>query len=240
MKTPKIGITTDLVYGTATNFEGYQYSKVSIYYSQAVLVAGGLPFLLPLCNYSKDALTELVKTFDGFIFSGGQDVNPKLWNDEPLNHITQINNERDSFELELFKLATELKKPILGICRGAQLMNVFFGGSLYQDIFIEANAQLSHIQKLRYNEPIHKVTIKKDSIMHKTFGDEIWVNSYHHLAVKKLADKFKCTGQASDGIVEMYESKDTDFLLGVQWHPEMLCEHDPKMQALFKTFLEHC
>ncbi|MEL3907727.1 MAG: gamma-glutamyl-gamma-aminobutyrate hydrolase family protein [Treponemataceae bacterium] len=240
MKLPKIGITTDLIYNTAVNFEGYQYSRVSIYYSQAILATGGIPFLIPLCNYPKEALVELVKTFDGLIFSGGQDVNPKLWGDEPLNHIKQMSNERDNFELQLFKIATELKKPILGICRGAQLMNVFFGGSLYQDIFTEAKAKLSHVQKLRYNEPIHKVNIKKDSIMHKAFGDEVWVNSYHHLAIKKLADKFKCTGQASDDIVEMFESKDEDFLLGVQWHPEMLRERDPKMQALFQTFLENC
>lgn len=240
MKMKKIGITTNFNFDTKQNFERYRYSLVSTCPIQAVADAGGIPFTIPIYTCSDTQLTEQVQTFDGLILTGGQDVNPKLWGDEPRQALGQMNGERDRFELRLLKIATELQKPILAICRGAQILNVFFGGTLYQDIVTEADAKLAHVQKAAFDEVTHKVQIDSASTTHSIFGDEIWVNSFHHMAVKTLAKPFTCTGRSSDGIIEMYESFTGAFMLGIQWHPEMLHATEPKMKALFELFLAHC
>lgn len=244
MKLAKIGISSDQTFSSDKHFEGYKYVRVSNCFIEAVVGEGGIPYVLPIYESEdyKTILYEQIKNLDGIILSGGQDINPRLWGEEPLPTLGNMNQVRDAFELNLIKIATELNKPILGICRGAQLLNVCFGGTLYQDIFSTDEKRLGHRQTSQFDEVIHKVKIDSSSITSKIFGKEIWVNSYHHLAVKKLANRFKCTGKASDGIIEMFENADSSdsFIVGVQWHPEMLYKKCPKMKALFTLFLDIC
>lgn len=240
MSRPKIGITTNIFYSKEKNFENYRYSSVSDCPISSVAHSGGIPCTIPMYETNAEIILEHVSCFDGLIFTGGQDVNPKLWNAEPTKILKQQCHIRDAFEITLLDAAVKLKKPILAICRGCQLLNVYFGGTLYQDIFIEARAKIAHVQNAHFDESTHKVKIKKSSITKEIFGNEIWVNSYHHMAVKKLANEFICTGKSSDGIIELFESKGKHFMLGVQWHPEMLYKTDPKMKSLFDLFLEYC
>lgn len=242
---PKIGITTYYTYDKREGFEGYTYILVSACYVNAIVQAGGIPFLLPLCELDKNTIQEQVAHLDGILISGGHDVHPKLWGGEAEKNLTETCALRDSFEYALIETACTVKKPLFGICRGAQILNVFFGGTLYQDIFTETDARLLHVQKTHYDETVHKVNIISDSYTHTILGDEVWVNSFHHMAVKDLAPRFRCTGRASDGIIEAFESVDiTDegghFILGTQWHPEMLSRHDKKMGNLFSHFIAAC
>lgn len=244
MKIPNIGITSTSVFDGLKHFETYRYTKLSYCFIEAVCAEGGLPLVLPIYPETADEhlLYEQVKRLDGIILSGGEDVNPRLWGDEPSKGLHDMHHARDAFEFKLIKLAHELQKPILAICRGAQILNVYFGGTLYQDIFTEANANIAHVQKAQFNEATHKVRISPTSITRSIFAEEMWVNSYHHMAVKKLAEAFICTASSSDGIIEMFERQnmDTNFMLGVQWHPEMMYKTSPEMKALFHLFVTVC
>lgn len=238
---PKIGITTDRIYDYKKNFEGYAYTNVSNCYITAVSQSGAVPCTIPIYDASEEQLQEQVLMLDGIIFSGGEDIDPKLWGAEPIKELGQLCKARDAFEIRLLQCALRNKLPILCICRGAQLVSTFLGGTLYQDIFTEAKATLAHRQQTHYDETIHNVSVSKNSQVYHIFGDTISVNSFHHMAVKKLGSGLVCTGKSSDGIIEMYESKSPEqFILGTQWHPEMLFQTDNKMREFFSFFISRC
>ena len=139
------------------------------------------------------------------------------------------------------KHAFEMKKPIFGICRGIQLINVFFGGTLIQDINSQKNTNILHSQTAAIDVATHKIKIKKDSIIYNIFGKTAEVNSFHHQAIDKLSKDFKITSTANDGIIESIEYKKKDrFILGVQWYPECMTEKEEKMQNIFSMFVDIC
>lgn len=241
MKKPLIGITGSCLYETSQSlFAGYERMYTNADYVNAVTAAGGVPLMLPIID-DEAAIERQIENLLGIIIMGGHDVEPHFYNEEPLPCLGELLPKRDVYELKLIKAARALKKPILGICRGMQLLNVAFGGSLYQDLsLIKRNIQIKHDQDTRPQERTHSIKIEDNSVMQKVFGKEDMVNSYHHQAVKTLAKDFKITAYAPDGIVEAIEYTGDCFIMGVQFHPEMTAAvHKPSLD-LFKEFIGHC
>lgn len=208
---PVIGITGNYTQETCTLAEGYY---------QSVLKAGGIPFIIPPF-YETDRLGELLDRLDGIIFSGGGDINPLLLGEEPIKELHSITPERDQQELLLARLAYDRQIPMLGICKGIQIINAALGGTLYQDIHTQMEGiRIKHNQDQDRRYPSHQVTISRGSILEKIFGTELAVNSFHHQACKSAAPGLKVTAMSSDGVIEAIESDEFKSIMGVQWHPE--------------------
>lgn len=211
-------------------------------YMRAIKNAGGIPIMLPL-EASKEDLMQLVKTLDGFLFTGGPDIHPFHFGEETLQKCGDISVPRDHNELTLLSLVMEAKKPILGICRGVQLINVGLGGTIYQDIFsqFKEDPPLAHVQPFHYTSPCHKVKIVPGTKLNKIVGEqEISVNSMHHQAIKDVSPKLLVSGYASSGLVEAVEMPDYPYLVGVQWHPEYLFPAMDAAARLFSSFVKAC
>ncbi|MEK4404391.1 gamma-glutamyl-gamma-aminobutyrate hydrolase family protein [Sporosarcina sp. FSL K6-6792] len=230
---PVIGITTDV------QQDGENILKNT--YVQAVIRAGGLPMIIPV-GLEQD-VDQLIELFDGLLLSGGNDINPMLFNEEPHEYLGVVSPSRDSSELELARRMLKTGKPILGICRGLQVLNVAVGGTLYQDLYKQNDSPiLQHTQKAPNTHCSHFVQLDKGSLLESIAGSErIQVNSYHHQSLKEVPSDFKVTGVASDGIVEAIESTDEQFVLGVQWHPEALsAAGDAVSLRIFERFISEC
>ena len=209
-------------------------------YVDSVVRAGGVPFIMPICE-DENIIKKMIENVDGVIMTGGVDIHPFRFNEEPNPKIGEISKERDDFDFLIMKHAFEKNKPIFGICRGIQLINVFFGGTLIQDINSQKNTNILHSQTAPRDIATHKIKIKKDSVIFDIFGKSAEVNSFHHQAIGKLSKDFKITSAANDGIIESIEYKKKDrFILGVQWHPECMTEKDEKMQNIFSMFVDIC
>ena len=223
---PIIGITGNYDTGKCTLLEGYYRS---------VLEVGGTPLIIPPCD-DTDMMVSLLDRVDALILSGGGDINPLYLSEEPLRELGGINPARDWHELMLVRLAANRQIPILGICRGIQVMTAALGGKLYQDIYREASATLKHSQDTERHVCSHTVRIAPGSLLHRIFGTEILpVNSFHHQAVKEAAPGFAATAYSADGIIEAMESTQHKSILGVQWHPEcMILGGDRSMLPLFE------
>ncbi|WP_448522635.1 gamma-glutamyl-gamma-aminobutyrate hydrolase family protein [Pseudothermotoga sp.] len=214
--------------------------KLNMNYYQAVEEAGGLPILVPILK-ERESLHWLVDLLDGMIFSGGVDIDPHHYNEEPHPGLGQITPERDELEITLCRILYEMKKPIFGICRGIQLINVALGGTLYQDIKTELPKVLKHYQEAPAYSPTHEVFIEKDSLLFSIVKMEsLRVNSFHHQAVKDVAAVLRVVARAQDGVVEAVESSDEGFVLAVQWHPERMFRRYREHFELFKRFVEEC
>lgn len=198
--------------------------------------AGTVPFILPLSEPS-DA-KAYIDQIDALVLTGGADVNPMLYEEEPVPEIDKIDPVRDAFELELIREAWTQKKPIFGICRGLQLLNTEFGGSLYQDISYYDKLGVNHVQDTPWNYPTHSIEILEDSWLGESLGTEQIINSYHHQAVKELADEFKPVAWSQDGMIEAIESVDRGRrVIAFQWHPEILTDVVPETQKIFNHFV---
>ena len=175
---PVIGLTGNFQEGACTLLEGYFTS---------ILKAGGIPFIIPPVDETNSLINSL-NALDGLLLTGGADINPLFLGEEPIKELHSINPRRDRQELLLAKLAADRQIPILGICRGIQVMNAAFGGSLYQDIHVQMEGErIKHDQDLGRGYASHTVRIEKDSLLYKLFETEILpVNSFHHQAVRRL------------------------------------------------------
>ena len=223
---PIIGITGNYDSGKCTLLEGYYRS---------VLEAGGTPIVIPAFE-DTDAMVSLLDCVDALILSGGGDINPLYLGEEPIRELSSINPVRDSQEVLLVRLAVNRQIPILGICRGIQVMMAALGGKLYQDIYKEAGATLKHSQDTERHVATHSVRIASSSKLAKIFGStNLFVNSFHHQSVKKAAPGFAVTAVSPDGLIEAVESTRCKSMLGVQWHPEcMILGGDRSMIPLFE------
>lgn len=215
---PLIGITGNYDKETCMLAEGYY---------QSVLKAGGIPVIIPPRIIEGGAETpnaieaSLLDRLDGIIFSGGGDPNPLLFGEEPIKELHSITPERDVQELLLVRYAYDRQIPMLGICKGIQMINAALGGTLYQDIHSQMDGtRIKHSQDQDRRFPSHTVKIEEDSILHRLFGEELAVNSFHHQACKSAAPCLKVTATAPDGVIEAVESNEFKSILGVQWHPE--------------------
>ncbi len=173
----------------------------------------------------------------GLLLSGGGDLHPSFYSEEPCWKLGEVSLVRDRFEIALLRLVLDVGKPVLGICRGMQVLNVALGGTLYQDLPTQVPASLQHRQKGARKEPVHEVKLKKGSLLADVLGAErIWVNSFHHQAVKDVAPPLEAVAWSADGVVEAVELPGRGFVVGVQWHPEDLLEED-HAAALFRGFV---
>src|SRR3989304_6571818 len=213
-------------------------------YAKAVEEAGGIPLIVPILG-ERENIASIARIAHGFIFSGGNDIPPRYYGEKPLLNLELSPDERTDFEILLFREAIGLKKPVLGICLGAQLINVALGGSLYQDIPTQVPAPLDH-------RSVHNVLIKKGTLLYRifnappplmgggegeqVFSGEIPVISAHHQGIKSSGKGLIVSASSSDGVAEAIEITDYPFLVGVQWHPERILE-DKYTQRLFNAFI---
>ena len=207
-------------------------------YLDAILTAGGLPMLLPT-SLPLTTLPELVNRFDGFVLSGGGDVDPALYSGHLDTTIHSIDPERDAFELALIPPVLAADKPLLAICRGVQVLNVALGGSLYEDIANALPAAQRHDWYPNYPRDYlaHTVEVKPGSRLARILGThKLRTNSLHHQAIRQPAPALDVVAHAEDGVIEAVELPEKRFAIGVQWHPECLPE-EPAMQRLFKAFV---
>ena len=228
---PVIGLTGNFQDGNCMLAEGYY---------QSILKAGGTPFIIP-CYDNTDALINTLEKLDGILLTGGADINPLFFGEEPVKELHGINPRRDRQELLLTRLAADRQIPILGICRGIQTMNAAFGGPLYQDIHSQMEGtRIKHSQELDRSYASHTVTIEKDTLLHNLFkADTIAVNSFHHQAVKEAAPGFRVCARATDGVIEAMESTEYKSMLGVQWHPEcFILKGDECMMPIFHWLIQ--
>ena len=234
---PIIGVTPSLESG-----EHKIYTPTS--YPKAIIEAGGNPVFF---NFTRD--DEMIDAYaamvDGVLFSGGDDVDPSTYGEEQIWGCGDVVPLRDDFEIKLLKVLVEKypEKPILGICRGAQVLNVGMGGTLYQDLRSQKEGCIRHQQQQSSHYASHKAIVEEGSLLHRIYGcTEVKVNSFHHQAVKDLAPGMRLTAVASDGVVEGFEKPDHPYFVAVQWHPERLVEgpHHPDHKPLFKSFVDAC
>lgn len=231
---PLIGISTG--YSASENTASVRYT-----YVDAVINAGGIPVLIPL---AKDSLTaaEAIERIDGLILSGGEDVHPFFYGEEPAGALGGVNVARDKSDMWLLQSAAKLGKAVLSICRGEQLTNVTFGGTLYQDIPSQYpnRPAVQHNQHFGGAEPVHHVNVVKGSHLYEIMQQEqLAVNSFHHQAIKDVAPDFKVVATASDGVVEAIEGFPKYNVLGVQWHPEYFAQQGEKQWVrLFEDLVQ--
>lgn len=218
-KRPVIGITG--------NYEQGKCTLADTYY-KAVMQAGGIPVVLPPFRPSDsgqtEGLVEWLDTLDGIVLSGGGDINPILIGEQPIPQLHSVNPERDEQELLLARLAADRQIPMLGICKGIQVITAALGGENYQDIYAQREeTRLKHMQDMPRETASHTVHIEAGSLLHQIYDtEELDVNSFHHQAVKTPAPGMKATAWTADGIIEAVESTEYKSVVGVQWHPECL------------------
>ena len=215
--------------------------KLTVYgaYGQAIEKSGGVPLALPYVE-SEEMIDAFVDLCDGFLFTGGADVDPHYYGEEKKDTCGETEPNRDKLEMAVLKRALEKDKPIFGICRGLQIINVAMGGKLYQDIPTEFESELLHKQTEEPNEPSHPIFVEEGTPLYSVVGKkEITGNTFHHQAIKVLADGLAVSARASDGIIEAVFAPDKKYLRAYQWHPERLyCFEDNRV--LFDEFINAC
>lgn len=216
-------------------------------YLEAVVRAGGLPVILPLTSAEAD-VEELVILLHGLVLTGGGDVDPAHFGEQPHPGLKEVQPLRDWQEMKLARLALGADIPLLGICRGIQIMNVALGGSLYQDLPDQRPGGIEHFQMEPRTQTTHNVKVEGNSRLKRivktqpseslNHGAGFMVNSLHHQAVKELAGGFIVSAWAPDGVIEGIEAPGHLFYVGVQWHPEDLYDIDETSRALFSALVD--
>ena len=225
--------------GTGAAANGTPTWALNQNYAENIRRAGGIPILA----VNNDCAEEYADLADGLLLSGGKDVEPKLYGQEKMFDFVITDPQRDDLEYKIIKAFVDRKKPIWGICRGIQLLNVGLGGTLYQDIPSQVTREfpIAHKQPFHYISFSHRVAITPGTRLHTICqADSIGVNSSHHQAIKALANGLVTTGKTSDGLIEAVEMPDYPFFVGVQWHPEYLWPEDAAAERLFTFFVTAC
>jgi putative glutamine amidotransferase len=234
---------------TAKKGEEFSDDSISLSnrYTDAVIAAGGLPQIFPATTV-RSVIAEAVQRCDGVLLTGGDDIDPKFYApnlpEELAKKVGPLEPERDVWESGLISDVFQEQKPLFGICRGHQMLNVALGGTLVVDIETELPDALNHRQMDRKAEPVHEVMILADSILGRVIGSEtLGVNSTHHQAIGRVAEALRVVAQSSDGVVEAVELKDPNrlpYLLSVQFHPERLIDSNAIFLQLFSSFVAAC
>ena len=208
-------------------------------YLDGIMQAGGCPVILPLSD-DEQLISQLAVQLDGFLFTGGPDVAPSLYNEKMSENCGRPFEPRDAMESKLFKILLDLDKPVLGICRGIQLFNAMLGGNLYQDIPAEYSRSVLHAQAPPYDLPAHRVNISNGTPLEELLKtDSIRVNSYHHQAIKDLSSELKAMAASEDGLVEAAYMPGKKYIWAVQWHPEFSL-NEGSSRELFNSFVGAC
>lgn len=235
---PVIGITGNIKSVPGDNNSTFNVNYSPLGFTQAIEKVGGSPIILPVMN--SDNAKELISIVDGLLLTGGEDVSPRFYNEEPRMVIGTTSPERDHSEILLLEEAMRQNKPILGVCRGMQLINVVMGGSLYQDLSENPNITLQHMQKTRPHYPTHSINIKSNSHIAKIYKTGDYVNSFHHQVLKDIVDDLTVVAWSKDDVPEAVECfKDHQSILGLQWHPELnALKNNKKSYAVFKDLVD--
>jgi putative glutamine amidotransferase len=225
---PRIGITT-----SPSLHESRFSEALDRAYVTAVLRAGALPRVLPVLDPARAA--TVAAGLDGIVFSGGGDVDPAIYGGEPVPELRGVNARRDAYELALVRQALDLGLPMLGTCRGCQLLNVAMGGTLVPHLPDNAGR---HCARDRWAETVHSLSVLPGSVLHTVLGSEVLgVNSLHHQAVADVGTGLRAVAWAEDGVIEAVESVDGSRVLAVQWHPELLLT-PPGNTTLFRWLVD--
>ena len=210
----------------------------SIAYVREVERAGGTPLILPVTT-DPATVERAIASLDGLLLTGGGDVDPVLLGEDPHPRVRLVDPERDATEVAAIRAAVREGAPILGICRGIQILNVALGGKLIQHIDEGRPGAVCHSQHSVVPGPSHPIDVVAGSLLAGLVGEgRHWVNSHHHQAVGELAPGLVATARASDGIVEAVESSEGKPILGVQFHPERTAEKDPESRAFFRWLVD--
>lgn len=240
---PIIGIPTQTLHSIDGIPEALPESWVmNQRYSRAVAELGGLPVMIPLLE-DVDILRQLYDRMDGLLIPGGVDLDPATYGEAPMPTCGALDPARDRVELQFTRWAVDDGKPLFGLCRGLQIMNVALGGTLYQDIAVQRRDAIKHdyfpTAGFSRDHVAHHVAVRPGSRLDALVGPApLMVNSMHHQAVKDLAPGLVSSGVAPDGLIEAVESPDDRFFVGVQWHPEALTDRDHRMHRLLTGFVQ--
>lgn len=244
MKKPVIGILGNVWFVNEPEIQNAQYKMyMNQTYMESVKRSGGIPVLFPPTKeYDGEELEQFVTMMDGLLLPGGDDIAPYFYGEEPHPATGYFLSWVDKAHLEAAKIAEKLGKPVLGICRGMQILNIAFGGTLYQDLPSQKEGVIQHSQKAPRCEGSHYITVKEDTFLNQWTGEtKLLVNSHHHQAVKKLAEDFRVIAEASDGVIEAIEHENGTPMVGVQWHPEALTMSGVKEEKkIFEGFVKLC
>lgn len=229
MKSPVIGITC------ATHPKEEKYYIVKDYV-KAVDASGGIPVLIPPCE-SETRIKEIAGFVDALLLSGGKDLDPKLYGEEPVG-VWRIDPEKDALEMALTRAVLKRNIPILGICRGCQVLNVLGGGNLIQHLSVKEK-KIKHWQTAPDNYPTHELELKKHTKLRQIVGKErIRVNSFHHQGIGDVARDYRISAVAADGTVEGLENDSKSWVIGIQFHIEYLWEEYPEFKRVFTDFVK--
>lgn len=215
--------------------------RMTYKYMDAVMAAGGAPVCMPVIE-DESVIDSLVESIDGLIITGGVDVDPRMYGELALTTCGMTTPNHDRMMISMVNKMIAANKPVLGICRGLQVLNVALGGTLYQDIQTQCPGVHQHFQQTFRDELTHTVLAQEGSLLHRFFGKaEMGVNSLHHQVIKDLASDLVATAHSkTDGLIEAAEHKTARCVFGVQWHPEELWQVHPEHKAIFEHFIQHC
>lgn len=240
---PLIGITADLSDASPNGTGNYRESTVFLpeRYVRAIEQAGAIPLVLP-AHPSSSTLRVLTGFLDGLLISGGNfDIHPHIYGEKPIKELGIIKPRRTEFELQITAAALKRDLPVLGICGGAQAINVALGGTLYQDIATQLPNAGEHQRGADRPKPGHRVIVQGGTRLRKIVRQRsLQVNTTHHQAIKKLGRDVVVNALAEDGVVEGIESTRHEFVLGLQWHPEVLAPRQMLQQRIFSAFVAIC
>jgi putative glutamine amidotransferase len=212
-------------------------------YFSALTAVGAAPFMVPLLADDEATMRALYERADGLFLAGGVDVDPSSYEEDKLDVCGRTDPDRDQVELLFTRWAMEDGKPVLGVCRGMQVINVARGGSLLQDVEHQSDRAIKHdyfpTQGYARDHLAHEVTVQRNSRLGKLFkAKTVMVNSMHHQGINQMGRDLEGTVIAPDGLVEALEGTGDAFLIGVQWHPEMLIDKDAGTRRLFEAFVQ--
>jgi len=237
LKKPRIGIAGNIFAMESGPSSGIERAYANDSYIQAVERAGGVPILLPVVSHEECILAQ-IGCCSALLFPGGQDIHPNYYAHEAHLCLGDVNLRVDEYQLKLIRSALEMRKPVLGICRGHQLLNVACGGTLLQDLSEASSGYLKHLENNRQSEAIHQVKSASGSILENLFGREFLVNSRHHQVVHDVGAGLTAIAVAPDGVIEALQMNDRDFVLSVQWHPETMIAQSGQMMVLFERLVQ--
>jgi putative glutamine amidotransferase len=241
---PVVGIPTQTLQAIDGIPPGLPHSWVmNRRYYHAITAVGAVPWMIPLLDDDLDTLREIFDRLDGLVLAGGVDVHPCHFGEAAHPALGRTDAARDAVEIQLARWALAEGMPLFGLCRGLQVINVARGGTLHQDIATQVPSAARHdyfpTEGFARDYHAHTVTVAPWSILHTVFGDTtVPVNSMHHQAIKHLGDGLLASAHSPDGLIEAVETPGDHWVVGVQWHPEMFEESDPKTRALFQAFID--
>lgn len=209
-------------------------------YMDAIQNTGGLPIILPMTTDDSE-IKQVCNLCSGFLFTGGHDVDCKIYGEIPIPNMGLSCQIRDSMETQILEYCIKNDKPLLGICRGIQFINASLGGTLFQDLPTQYNSSIEHHMNAPYDRVVHKVKVYKDSPLYKIIStEELGVNSYHHQAIKDLSNKLIAMAESEDGLIESVYMPNKKYIYAFQWHPEYSFKVEDSSRKIFKSFIDAC